>query len=170
MSLSWSAAFGAADRDELEEYFRSRLIAWRWYPDDRLRTSQRRSAVVRHPDTGDLTWFNHITFWNRYTMDPDMREVLLASYGEDGLPYDTTYGEGDPIPAEEIAHLNEVYDQVQRRESYQVGDLLMVDNLLSCHGRESFTGDRNILVAMGEPRTLAECGPQVAPAPGPLPS
>ena len=169
MSLPWSTAFGTDDRNALEDYFRSMRIAWHWYPGDRLLTSQRRSVVVRHPETGEPTWFNHVAFWNRFTLNPEMREVLLASYGEDGLPYDTVYGDGEPVSAEVIEHLNDVYDQVARRETYRVGDLLLVDNLLACHGREPYRGDRRILVAMGEPRALADCAPQTPPAPGPLP-
>jgi alpha-ketoglutarate-dependent taurine dioxygenase len=169
MSLPWSTAFGTADRAELEDYFRDRLISWHWRAGDGLLTSQRRSAVVTHPETGERTWFNHIAFWNRYTLDPAMREVLLASYGEHGLPYDTAYGDGRPLEEAEIEHLNEVYDGIELREQYRAGDLLMVDNLLSCHGREPFRGDRKILVAMGEPRALADCAPVTPPAAGPLP-
>lgn len=169
MSLPWPTVFGTADRDELERYFTDRLIAWRWRPDGGLLTSQRRAAVVRHPGTGEETWFNHIAFWNRHTLDPEMREVLLASYGEDGLPYDTCHGDGEPISADEIAHLNEVYDAVQRSEPYSPGDLLLVDNMLGCHGRQPYRGNRKIMVAMGEPRALSDCAPVPAPAPGPLP-
>jgi alpha-ketoglutarate-dependent taurine dioxygenase len=170
MSLPWSTAFGTDDRAEVERYFSDALISWRWRTDGGLLTSQRRSAVVTHPDTGEESWFNHVAFWNRYTLEPEMREVLLGSYGDDGLPYDTAYGDGEPVPQDEIDHLNEVYDRVQRRDSYRPGDLLMVDNMLSCHGREPYRGDRKILVAMGEPRALADCRPVTPPAPGPLPS
>ncbi len=169
LSVSWQRSFETSDRAEVESYFRDGLIAWRWGADDSLRTSQRRAAVLRHPETGEETWFNHVAFWNRHTLAPEMLDVLLASYGQDGLPYETVYGDGEPVPADEIQHMNEIYDSVQRRESYRTGDLLLVDNLLSCHGREPYRGDRKILVAMGIPRSATECGAGDQPGPGPLP-
>jgi hypothetical protein len=125
--------------------------------------------VLRHPETGAESWFNHVAFWNRYTLDPEMRAVLLASYGEDGLPYDTVYGDGEPVPQDEIDHLNEVYAAVRRRGSYRAGDLLLVDNMLSCHGREPYRGDRLVVVAMGAARAVEDCAPDGAQAPGPFP-
>ncbi|MFL6125114.1 TauD/TfdA family dioxygenase [Actinophytocola sp.] len=169
LSLSWSNAFGTDDRAELAEILHNGRIAWEWQPDGSLRTSQRRAAVLRHPDTGEETWFNHVAFWNRHTMNPDIREALLESYGEHGLPYDTCYGDGEPVTQAEAEHLNAVYDEVERRETYRAGDLLLVDNMLSCHGREPYRGDRKILVAMGEPRDVLDCAPDVLPAPGPMP-
>jgi hypothetical protein len=170
LSLSWNEAYGIEDRDELEAYLQKNLIAWQWQPDGSLRTSQRRSAVVTHPQTGEPSWFNHVAFWNRHTMNPAFREVLISSYGADGLPYDTVYGDGEPFAAAEIEHLNEIYRQVERRESYRVSDLLLVDNVISAHGREPYRGSRRILVAMSEARSVYDCSPSVAPAPGPLPT
>jgi alpha-ketoglutarate-dependent taurine dioxygenase len=169
LSLSWSTAFGTSDRAELESLLEEGRIAWRWRSDDVLQTGQRRAAVLRHPVTGEETWFNHVAFWNRHTMSPEMRDMLLESYGDEGLPYDTGYGDGQQLTKEEADHLNEVYDQVERSEPYRVGDLLLVDNLLSCHGRQPYFGNRKILVAMGEPRDVSDCSPGVAPAAGPLP-
>lgn len=169
LSVSWQSAFGTAERGELEGLLTEGRIAWRWRDDGSLLTSQRRAAVLRHPATGEETWFNHVAFWNRYTMDPDMREMLLDSYGDHGLPYDTGYGDGEPLTQAEADHLNDVYGQVQRRETYRAGDLLLVDNMLSCHGREPYRGDRKVLVAMGDARHVDDCSPGVPPSPGPMP-
>jgi hypothetical protein len=169
LSLPWHEAFGTTDRAEVESYFRHALIGWQWLGDGSLRTSQRRAATLRHPVTGEETWFNHVAFWNRYTMDPVMRKALISSYGEGGLPYETVYGDGQEIPEKEIAHLNSAYGHVKRREAYRAGDLLLVDNLLSCHGREAYRGDRKVLVAMGQLRSVSDCAPSTSPGPGALP-
>jgi hypothetical protein len=95
--------------------------------------------------------------------------VLVSSYGPAGLPFNTTYGDGSAIGADEIAEINEVYDAVQRSEPWRTGDLLLVDNILSSHGRQAYTGDRRIVVAMGEPLRVRDCAPSTAPRPGPLP-
>ena len=78
-------------------YCRANAIEFEWQPDGGLRTRQRRSAVVRHPVTGQRCWFNQIAFLNEWTMDPEVREYLVDVYGDDGLPFNTRFGNGDPI-------------------------------------------------------------------------
>ncbi|WP_338743674.1 TauD/TfdA family dioxygenase [Actinomadura luteofluorescens] len=168
VSLPWPTAFGTSDRAAVEDYCRRSSIGIRWLPDDGLATTQRRATTIHHPVTGEEVWFNHIAFWSRHSLDPDVRDVLLSSYGPDGLPFDTFYGDGSPIDAEDVAALNAAYDGARRRESWRAGDLLLVDNILSCHGREAFRGDRKILVAMGEQVSLADCRPTAEPAPEPV--
>jgi len=53
------------------------------------------------------------------------------------------------ITRDEAAALNAVYDEVTVRETWQQGDLMLVDNILCAHGREAFQGNRKIVVAMG---------------------
>jgi alpha-ketoglutarate-dependent taurine dioxygenase len=43
------------------------------------------------------------------------------------------------------------YDSETVKFDWQRGDLLLVDNMLVAHGREPFTGNRKVLVAMAEP-------------------
>jgi alpha-ketoglutarate-dependent taurine dioxygenase len=168
VSLPWSTAFGSSERSDVEAYCQENSIGYHWQPDDGLVTTQRRAATIHHPETGEEAWFNHVAFWSRNSLDPEVRDVLLSSYGPDGLPFDTFYGDGSSIGEAEVGALNDAYDGAQRRESWQRGDLLLVDNILSCHGREAFRGDRKILVAMGRQINLAECRPTVEPSPEPV--
>jgi alpha-ketoglutarate-dependent taurine dioxygenase len=163
--LPWQKSFGTDDRAEVEQYCRRNLIGYTWLEDGSLRTRQRRAAVVTHPVTGDRVWFNHVAFWNRWTLDADVREVLLDTYGEDGLPFDTSAGDGLPLSAADTAMLNEVYDRVTVRETWHRGDLLLVDNIRCAHGREAFRGERSNLEGMGNPVELAACRPEPEPAP-----
>lgn len=43
-------------------------------------------------------------------------------------------------------------------------DLLLVDNVLSAHGRDPFRGKRQIVVGMGEPLHLSDCAPTIVPS------
>lgn len=164
MSLSWQQAFGTTERAEVEAYCRDNEIGHEWRPDG-LRTVQVRSATIRHPRLGHRAWFNHIAFWNTRTLESGIREVLLDECGPEGVPFETVYGDGVPFPAAEIDVMNEAYAAATRRESWRPGDVLVVDNLLAAHGREPFHGDRQILVAMGDPVALEGCSPAVPPAP-----
>lgn len=161
--LPWPTSFATEDRAEVEAYCRANTVGHEWLADGTLRTRQRRSAVITHPVTGEQVWFNHVAFWNKWTLDPEIREVLEETFGQDGLPFGTYFGDGTPLTEDEAATLNHAYDEVTMREPWQPGDLMLVDNIRCAHGRESFRGTRKIVVSMGDPVPLSACSPTVTP-------
>ena len=94
-------------------------------------------------------------------MDPEVREFLVDVYGSDGLPFNTRFGNGDPIGEEIVQLLNEVYEANTAREPWQAGDLMLVDNVRTAHSREPFEGLREVLVAMADAARLADSSPTV---------
>ena len=144
-------AFGTDHRPAVESYCRANAIEFGWKGDGALRTWQRRSAIMRHPLTARRCWFNQIAFLNEWTMDPELREYLVDVYGEDALPFNTRFGNGDAISADIVQSINEVYEANTAREPWQSGDLMLVDNVRSAHARERFEGPREVLVAMADP-------------------
>ncbi|MFJ5531820.1 TauD/TfdA family dioxygenase [Streptomyces sp. NPDC093261] len=159
IGASLEESFGTDDRAAVEQYCRDHAIDFAWQPDGSLRTRQRRSAVVRHPLTGRRCWFNQIAFLNEWTLAPDVREYLVDEYGEDGLPFNTRYGDGSPIGEDVVQLLNTTYEDHTRREPWQPGDVMLVDNIRTAHSREAFAGDRQVLVAMAEPQRLSDSRP-----------
>lgn len=159
IGASVAEAFGTDDRGAVEHYCHANAIEFQWQPDGGLRTRQRRSAVVRHPVTGTRCWFNQIAFLNEWTIDPEVREFLVDVYGSDGLPFNTYFGNGDPIGEDVVALLNSAYEANTAREPWQAGDLMLVDNVRTAHSREPFTGPREVLVAMADAVHLADCSP-----------
>ncbi|WP_309248478.1 TauD/TfdA family dioxygenase [Streptomyces sp. MNP-20] len=161
LSLDWRTAFGTESADAVAAYCRRQRIAHSWDEHGSLRTTQRRAAVIRHPRTGDDVWFNHVAFWNAWSLDPDIRDVLTGELGPDRLPFNTSYGDGEPLTEEDIAAIHAAYDEATVWESWRPGDLMVVDNVLAAHGRQAFRGERRILVAMGDPVRLEDCRPTV---------
>jgi alpha-ketoglutarate-dependent taurine dioxygenase len=159
IGASVAEAFGTDDRGTVESYCRANAIDFEWQPDGGLRTSQRRSAVVSHPVSGERCWFNQIAFLNEWTMAAEVREFLVDAYGAEGLPFNTRFGNGDPVGEDVVQLLNEVYDANTAREPWEAGDLLLVDNVRTAHSREPFEGPREVLVAMADPVRLADCSP-----------
>ena len=151
ISLSWREAFQTGDRAEVEEYCAQEGIEVEWRDNDRLRTRQVRPAVRRHPQTGERVWFNHGLFFNLSSLEPSARETMLAVVHEDEVPFNTFYGDGAPIEPDVIDEIYNAYDTETVKFDWQRGDLLLIDNMLVAHGREPFTGDRKVLVAMAEP-------------------
>ena len=162
IGADWTEAFGTEDRAAVERYCRANGIEFAWQTDGGLRTWQRRSAIVRHPVTGQRCWFNQIAFLNQWTLAEDVREYLVEVYGEDGLPFNTRFGNGDPIGKDIVELINEINKANTAREPWQAGDLLLVDNIRTAHSREAYTGPREVLVGMADPVDLADCSPTIA--------
>ncbi|MEU0400038.1 TauD/TfdA family dioxygenase [Streptomyces sp. NPDC006197] len=165
ISTHWTTAFATEDRSEVERYCAENLVSHQWQEDGNLRTSQLRPGIVRHPATGEEVWFNHLAFWNEWSLDEELREALTDEFGRDGLPFNTSFGDGDPLTKDELDLIQDAYDRATVRAPWQVGDLLLVDNVLTAHGRDPFRGDRRIVVAMGDPVEITDCHPGVRPAP-----
>lgn len=150
LGASFADAFGTDDRSAVETYCRANSVEFQWQRDGGLRTWQRRRAVVRHPVTGQRCWFNQIGFLNEWTMAPEVHEYLVDMYGVDGLPFNTRFGDGQPIGADVVQLLNNAYEANTMREPWQAGDLLLVDNVRTAHSREAFTGPREVVVGMSD--------------------
>ncbi len=161
IGASIAEAFGTNERRAVESYCRANAIKFEWRPDGALRTWQRCSAIVRHPRTGQRCWFNQIAFLNEWTMDPEVREYLVDIYGEDGLPFNTRFGDGEAIGADVVRSINEAYEANTAREPWQGGDLMLLDNFRTAHGRERFAGSREVLVAMADAVRLPDGSPAI---------
>ena len=159
IGASIAEAFGTDDRHAVESYCRANAIELEWQSGGGLRTWQRRNAVTAHPLTGQRCWFNQIAFLSEWTIDPEVREYLVDLYGEEGLPFNTRFGNGDPISTDVVRVINQAYEANTVREPWRAGDLMLVDNIRTTHGREAFEGPRDVLVAMADPVHAADQPP-----------
>lgn len=150
LGLRWQESFNTTDRAEVEEYCWRAQISFEWQAHDHLRTFQVRRAVIRHPTTKELSWFNHIAFYHISSLDRELRESLLSQFGERELPFNTYYGDGSPIEDSVVEEIRQAYSRETFEFPWQEGDVLLLDNMLVGHGRKPFHGARRILVAMGD--------------------
>lgn len=150
LDLPWSKVFNTEDRSAVEAYCRDHAIDFEWKEDGELRTSQLCQAVARHPRTGEDVWFNQAHLFHVSALDAVEREVLLDTVGEDELPRNVYFGDGSPIPDEELDAVRAVLAAEKVTFPWQAGDVLMLDNMLIMHGREPYAGPRKVVVAMAE--------------------
>ena len=68
---------------------------------------------------------------------------------------------GDAIGADVVQAINEAYEANTVREEWQAGDLLLVDNLRTAHGREPFEGPREVVVAMADAVRVTDGSPTI---------
>src|SRR5262249_42669597 len=149
--LSWQTAFQTTEKAEVEEYCRQAGIDCEWKDGNRLRTRQVRPAVAEHPRTGERIWFNHATFFHVSTLSSPVRDALLAEFKVEDLPNNTYYGDGSEIEAAVLDELRAAYLENSKTFEWNRGDVIILDNMLTTHGRRSFTGERKIIFGMAEP-------------------
>jgi len=150
LGLHWQDVFQTTDKLKVEEYCKNRGIEVEWKDGNCLRTRQVRHAILKHPKTGEKVWFNHAAFFHISTLDPALRESLLADFKESDLPNNTYYGDGTSIEPSVLDKVREAYRQETVTFPWQEGDILMLDNMLVAHGRSPFVGSRKIMVGMCE--------------------
>lgn len=149
LDLGWREVFQVDERAAVEAYCAAEGIDVAWGADDRLRTRQVCQAVFAHPVTGEAVWFNQAHLFHVSALGAADRETLLATCGgEQQLPRQAYYGNGDPIPDAELEVVRAAIAAETVRFDWQAGDLLLVDNLLASHGREPFDGERRVVVCM----------------------
>uniref|UniRef100_UPI0030DDD8F5 TauD/TfdA family dioxygenase n=1 Tax=Calothrix sp. NIES-2098 TaxID=1954171 RepID=UPI0030DDD8F5 len=148
--LPWQTVFQTENPAEVEEFCHSNNIEFEWKPGNRLRTRSTRQAVATHPKTGETVWFNHAAFFHVTTLDTKIRTALLAEFSEADLPHNTYYGDASPIEIEVLDAIRSVYQQETVIFPWQAGDILMLDNMLTAHGRHPFIGKRKVVVGMSE--------------------
>ncbi len=148
--LPWQTAFQTGNKLEVESYCRSNEITFEWKDRTRLKTSQMRRVAGRHPRANQMVWFNHLTFFHVSTLLPEIRAEMRAQFDEDDLPNNTYYGDGSRIEPAVMDDLRAAYLNEKVSFPWQQGDILMLDNMLSSHGREPYSGTRKVHVGMAD--------------------
>lgn len=149
--LPWQTVFQTTDPTEVERYCCRNNIEFEWKAGDRLRTRQVCQTITQHPRTGERVWFNHAVFFHVSTLEPTIREALLAEFLEEDLPHNTYYGDGSPIGPTVLEAIRQVYHQETVVFPWQSGDVLLLDNMLTAHGRRPFSGARKVVAGMAGP-------------------
>jgi alpha-ketoglutarate-dependent taurine dioxygenase len=150
LDVRWQDFFRTDDRLEVEAYCRRSGSELEWLAGGGLRTRQRCPAVARHPKTGDRVFFNQVQLHHSSFLEPEVRESLLSLFSQEGLPRNVLFGDGTPIEDAALQEISELSWELAVQFPWREGDILMVDNMLVAHARNTFVGERKIVVAMGE--------------------
>jgi len=98
--------------------------------------------VIEHPDTGLPTWFCNIHSHSALLRD-ERDGVLPETTGASKLnKSDVFFGDGTIISQEDLKHVDEVTKKNQVLVAMQEGDVVLVDNYRTMHGRNIFEGTR----------------------------
>lgn len=149
LGLDWKHVFQTDSKTEMEAIARRNGMEIEWTKQG-LKTRAVRPAIIEHPVTGEIVWFAQAQHWHPACLEPEIREVLLAHCGPEGLPRDCRYGDGSPIEDSVMNELCAIYRELEVVYPWQRGDVAVLDNVLTAHARNPFSGTRKLLVAMGD--------------------
>lgn len=147
----WTQVFEADTKQEVEEKCKANNIGYKWNQNDWLEISRLRPATMVHPITQDKVWFNQVHLfdynprflgWARYLA---MRLFYFRKYMVVDEAY---YADGEKIPRKDIYEILDALDKNSIYYPWQKGDMIVLDNILTMHGRAPFKGPRRILTAM----------------------
>jgi alpha-ketoglutarate-dependent taurine dioxygenase len=151
LDLSWQEVFQTSSRAVVEAYCRKAQMEFKWIGEDQLRTRQRCQVVERHPCTGEMIWFNQAHLFHISRLPKEVRNWLLAAFGEINLPRNVYFADGSPIDAAMLDEIMGVCEEHSVVFPWNAGDVLLMDNMLTAHGRKPFVGKRKVVVGMAEP-------------------
>jgi len=149
IDLSWQEVFQTEQKEEVEKFCKENDIEFEWkIGTPELTTRQICQATLLHPVSGEPVWFNQAHLFHISSLDEDSRLSLIRELGEENIPRNASYGNGESFESEVLNHIREVYLQEKIKFKWYKGDIMILDNVLMAHGREPYTGERKVAVAM----------------------
>jgi alpha-ketoglutarate-dependent taurine dioxygenase len=151
---TWQDVFLTDDKAIAEAGCVRMGLDYRWNDDGSLTTEFRTAGVIEHPATGERVWFNQIPAQTMRTkierrFGPAIT-ALIEEYYPPGRtrPTETSFGDGGAIDPADIDAVYDALDSVTVAFPWQAGDVMVLDNVLTAHGRNPYTGDRDVQVAL----------------------
>lgn len=164
----WDEIFHTTDKKEVERQCEEYHIEYEWMEGGKLRLIHRTPATIKHPVTGETTWFNHTQVFHpeagpveyKYIHDRQKRIPTLAWWvfirtmvnlkKRSVAPIDQSmnvlFGDGTPIPDDYVKTIEEVIWKNMVIFPWKKNDVIAIDNFSTSHGRLPFKGPREILV------------------------
>jgi alpha-ketoglutarate-dependent taurine dioxygenase len=150
---TWQQWFGTDDTASVSAQLEERGISYEWDADRNLRFWTHRPGVTNHPETGQLLFFNQIYAQtpHRLCVGEEYPALMDAAYGDTvPRPYFVSVGDGKQLTEEEFFI---IHNELERRRvdfDWQAGDVLLLENKFTGHGRTAFRGPREVQVMLFE--------------------
>lgn len=148
IDLPWQKVFQTQDPATLTEYCEAHDITYEWVGADVLRTEQVAQGTAVHPATGERCIFNQAHLFHVTSLGERATEAMVEHFGADRLPRQSYYGDGGEIPAADLQLLRHAYSSSAVQVPWRQGDMLLLDNMQAAHGRRTFVGPREVVVAL----------------------
>jgi hypothetical protein len=137
MGRSWQSTLRSETREQAEARLKSLGYSWQWLEDGSLRATTPVLQAVRRLPNGRTSFFNQLIAaamgWKDTRNDPSKS---------------ITFGDGTPLDREAIILATQLGEDLSFDIPWQAGDVALVDNYVSMHGRRTFSGTRRVLASL----------------------
>ena len=145
----WNLAFSTEDQAEVEALCQDKGLEPIWNADGSLTVLNHTDASSLHPRTGQRLYRSNLHSYNVATVSQGLDQALVQKIrASQARPTGTYLGNGEALTLEEIGHFERMLDARTRAWRWQDGDVMVLDNLETWHGRNPYDGPRNVQVAM----------------------
>lgn len=158
LQKSWNEVFGSNDPDDVDRIAIEKGWQTQWLGQDTVRLWQEiLPATKLHPVSQIEVWFNQAHCFapvcslvqaQRDGRIEDYEKLARAIEHHADILDKILYGNGKPVTDSEALHVEKIHFESELNIKLEKSDLLILDNTLVAHGRSSFTGTREILVAL----------------------
>jgi alpha-ketoglutarate-dependent taurine dioxygenase len=136
----WQSTLSVENRDQAEQKLLSLGYRWQWHADGSLLAQTKALPAIKPIDNDRQVFFN---------------QIIAAYEGWEGVKADPSvglcFGDDSPIPKSFLDSICALAAETAYDLMWQDGDVAIVDNHLSMHGRRPYGGDRvrRVLVTLG---------------------
>lgn len=137
MGRSWQSTLRASTREQAEQRLRALGYSWVWLEDGCLRATTPVLPAVRTFADGRQSFFNQLIAafqgWKDERNDPSKA---------------ITFGDGTPLDRDAVHAATRLGEELSFDVPWRRGDVALVDNYVTMHGRRAFTGTRKVLASL----------------------
>lgn len=148
---SWVDVFETHHKQVVEQHCIENEFTWRWLKKDWLEIKQVRPAINVHPITKESIWFNQAHLYDFNCRLLGLKNYLgskLLYLRPETLLHEIHFDDGSPVLKKDLYHIMDVLQSNTVAYPWQKGDVMVLDNMLTMHGRAPFKGPRRVLTAM----------------------
>ncbi|MEM1380626.1 MAG: TauD/TfdA family dioxygenase [Pseudomonadota bacterium] len=159
IDIPLSKAFGTDDKDEAKKRAEAKGMEVDFTADGAMRSAHTVRGALPDSAAGKPVHFNQAHMFHPSRLAEKDREALTKLFGEDGLPRQSQWGDGEPIPDDVINRIVDTLAAHTQVIAWEDSDVVLIDNLRFMHGRQTYDGTRRVITAMGNNQTTEERTP-----------
>lgn len=142
-NIGWDSAFYTESKEEVERLCDRLGIQYEWNEDGSLSLTEEVPIFTAHPRDGKLYYRSNL-HTNRVAEGRSDITVSRRTKRPEGHYLDN----GEMLTDEETNIITGLYDAIELDWRYENGDVAIADNLKCAHGRDTFEGPREVMVAL----------------------
>jgi alpha-ketoglutarate-dependent taurine dioxygenase len=139
---TWQSTYCTESQAEVERIVAQQKSVCRWGANGSLQVSTLCDAFASARGIDGNFWFNQAEQWHPSSLHPEIRAMLEQC---DMHSHDCEFEDGEPFEDEMLDRVRGVLNSSKLLFNWQRNDVLVIDNMLTLHGREPFSGTRKTL-------------------------